>query len=446
MLTPAVALARGQDALEEPMNVVVLVSDDQRWDSLGAAGNDVIRTPRLDKLAEQGVHFTDAFVTTSICMSSRASILTGQLTSRHGITRFNRKIEPDAFSETYPAVLRQAGYWTGFVGKYGVGDVRQEDFDFARSYERQHWMQDSDGQRIHVTERNARDSIEFLRERPKNQPFLLSVSYFAPHAQDGHPRQYLPQDWSAEFYEGVRIRPTPKGEEHFRALPEFLQQKNNVARIRYYWRFDTPERYQDYMTRYYRLITEMDEAVGRLVDELKSQGVYENTLIVFIGDNGYFQGDRLLAGKWYPYEESIRVPMIVHDPRLPADRRGVKVDEITLNIDIAPTVIKAVGLSVPESVQGKDLSPLYLADRTPEWRDEFLYEHPTMASKERIPGSRALVRKDMKYVRWPDWDYEQLFDLQADPTEKYNLVDDPNYADVLETMQQRMQTLCEEQK
>ena len=128
---------------------------------------------------------------------------------------------------------------------------------------------------------------------------------------------------------------------YLRALPSFLSKDSNEGRIRFRWRFDTPERYQEYMIRYYRLITEVDAAVGQIVDELRAQDAYERTLIVFIGDNGYFHGDRGLADKWDPYEQALRVPLIVRDPRLPAGRRGAAREELALNIDVSPTVIAA---------------------------------------------------------------------------------------------------------
>ena len=161
-----------------------------------------------------------------------------------------------------------------------------------RAYHGQHWLKTESGERIHVTEKNAQDSLEFLRARPRERPFLLSVGFFAAHAEDQAKEQYLPQDWSAAGYERARVPPSPLGDPKFlQALPPFLSSESNEGRVRYHWRFDTPERYQAYMIRYYRLITEVDAAVGRLVDELKAQGVYDNTLIVFIGDNGYFHAD-----------------------------------------------------------------------------------------------------------------------------------------------------------
>jgi arylsulfatase A-like enzyme len=161
-------------------------------------------------------------------------------------------------------------------------------------------------------------------------------------------------------------------------------------------------------------------------------------LILFVGDNGYFHGDRGLADKWYPYEQALRVPLIVRDPRLPVRERGAARDELALNIDLAPTVIAATGLRIPDVVQGHDLSPLYLSATPPAWRDEFFYEHPTITSRDRIPSSRGVIRRDWKYVYWPEFEYEQLFDLNADPEEFRNLADDARSSARLATMRQRL--------
>jgi arylsulfatase len=422
-----------------PLNVVLFIIDDARWDSLGAAGNTVVRTPRVDQLAKDGIRFEQARVTTPICMVSRATILTGQYMSRHGITEFGRAIPPDAFAGTFPALLRRAGYWAGYVGKYGVGQSRSSDFDFLRAYEGKHWITRPAGERVHVTEQNARDAVEFLQTRPKDKAFLLTVGFFAPHAEDDAPEQYLPQDWSASAYAGVTIPPPVHGDpKYLAALPPFLSRESNEGRIRYHWRFDTPERYQAYMTRYYRLITEVDRAVGRIVDELQSQGAYDNTLIVVIGDNGYFQGDRGLADKWYPYEESERVPLVVRDPRLAPGKRGVTRREFALNLDVAPTIVAAAGLSVPGVMQGQDLSPLYLSSRAPAWRDEFFHEHPTITNKDRIPSSQGVIRRDWKYIEWPEFGYSQLFDLESDPGEIHNLAGLPAHASRQARMRQRL--------
>jgi arylsulfatase A-like enzyme len=415
-------------ASQQRLNILLVIFDDVRWDSIGAAGNKVVHTPRIDRLAREGVHFRQARVTTAICMVSRATLLTGQYMSRHGITAFGRALTPEAFGNSYPALLRRAGYWVGHVGKYDVGQPRDSDYDFLRAYHGVHWMQ-AGGERIHVTEKNARDSIDFLRARPRDRPFALAVGFFAAHAQDNAKEQYLPQDWSEPFYEGKRIPPPLHGDPRYQAaLPPFLSNEANEGRVRYHWRFDTPESYQAYMTRYYRLITEADAAVGRILDELKAQDVLERTLVVLIGDNGYFQADRGLADKWYPYEESIRVPLIVRDPRLPAKRRGLPLDQFALNIDVAPALVGGAGLTGPAVMQGQDLSPLYLPSRPSGWRDEFFYEHPTVTSRDRIPSSQGVVRRDWKYVEWPEFDYQQLFDMKNDRGELRNLASDPGHA------------------
>ncbi len=307
-------------------------------------------------------------------------------------------------------------------GKYDVGPPRAADYDFLRAYHGRHWIDEPGGGRVHVTEKNARDAIDFLRERPGDRPFVLGVGFFAPHAEDAAKEQYLPQEWSARLYEGVTVPPSPLGgARHLDALPPFLRQPANEGRIRYHWRFDTPERYQAYMIRYYRLVTEVDAAIGRVLDELQAQGVLERTLIAVVGDNGYFHADRGLADKWYPYEQAIRVPLILHDPRLPAERRGTTSDRMALNIDLAPTLLAAAGVPVPRGMQGEDLSPLYLRGAPPAWRDEFFYEHPTITSRDRIPSSQGVIRRDWKYVVFPEFGYEQLFDLSREPDELTNL-------------------------
>jgi len=404
---------------DERPNILVLLADDWRHDTLGCE-NPIVKTPHLDALAKEGVRYTQARVTTSICSVSRASIFTGQYMSRHGVDRFGQRV-PD-WSKAYPALLHDAGYHTGFVGKYGVGKIDRADFDFARAYEGTHWMKGERDERIHVTEKNLRDSLEFLKTRPADKPFCLSVSFFAAHAQDNTPEQYLPQPWSEKLYADAVI-PIPKTatEEHFRALPPFLATDKNEGRVRWKKRFDTPEKYQTYMKNYYRLVSEADDAIGKIVAELRAQGVYDSTFILFTADNGYFHGEHGLADKWYPYEEALRVPMIVRDPqddtstRDPTPRGRVS-SAMVLNIDVAPTLLRAAGLDPPATMQGEPLQ-LYRSavTRAPRWRKQFYYEHPVILGKDRIPRSEALIWNQWRYIYWPDYDYEELYDLADDP-------------------------------
>jgi arylsulfatase A-like enzyme len=166
------------------------------------------------------------------------------------------------------------------------------------------------------------------------------------------------------------------------------------------------------------MLTEMDQAIGSIVAELKKEGVYENTLIVFMGDNGYFHAEHGLADKWYPYQEALKVPLIIHDPRLAPAKKNSTNDEFVLNIDVAPTSVSATGEKIPSAMQGKDFSVLYLGKKPVSWRKEFYYEHPVVLNEKRIPASEALVTKTEKYIYWPNYQYEQYFNLVQDPYEE----------------------------
>ncbi len=351
--------AGGADAAEERLNLVVLYADDWRHDTLGCAGNPVVLTPQLDQLARYGVRFTNNAVTTSICGVSRASLLTGQWMSRHGNQAFDAFKTP--WTDTYPGRLRAAGYFVGHVGKWHNGPFPADRFDFGRAYGGTHWIQEKDGTRIHVTQKNENDALKFLRTRPTERPFCLTLAFFATHAEDQNPLQYLPQPESMNLYSEVTI-PVPSNatDASFRRLPPFLANEQNEGRVRWHWRFDTPEKYQSMMKNYYRLATEVDTTCGRVLAELRRQGVLDRTLVIFTGDNGYFHAEHGLADKWYPHQESIRVPLIVRDPRLPAARRGQVRGEFTLNVDLAPTLLAAAGLPAPSGMQGHNLAPLYL--------------------------------------------------------------------------------------
>jgi arylsulfatase A-like enzyme len=430
---------------DKPMNVVVLLADDWRFDTLGVAGNEVVKTPNLDALAARGFRFTNARVTTSICGVSRASLMTGQWMSRHGNKAFQAFKTP--WEETLSGVLRDEGYHVGHVGKWHCGAFPAKEFDFARSYNGRHWMKGKDGKEVHVTKQNELDALEFLKGRPKEQPFLLNLCFFAPHAEDGHPEQYLPQPESAEWYDGVEIPVPPLAtKEALGNLPPFLQAAKNEGRNRFHWRFDEPAKYQRMMRNYYRLCSEVDAVCGRVIRELESQGVLDETIVVFSGDNGYFHGDRGLADKWYPYEESIRVPLIVHDPRIPADRRGGTNDDFVLNVDIAPSLLAGAGAKVPDGMQGRDFSVLYQKDGaevSPKWREVFFYEHGTIRDKDFIPASEAVVARDFKYTWWPEFEYEELFDLRSDPLEQKNLAGEVGHAEVLEAQRTLLKRLRE---
>jgi arylsulfatase A-like enzyme len=439
-------LTGGLSHAEKPMNVVVLFADDWRHDTLGCAGHPFLQTPNLDQLAKEGCRFTRSCVTTSICGVSRATLFTGQWMSRHG--NMAMKAFKTPWSETYPGLLRKRGYHVGHIGKWQNGDFPAKEFDFGRSYSGVHWVKQKDGTKIHVTQKNENDALEFLQERPKDKPFCLTLAFFATHAEDENPKQFLPQPQSLSLYQNIAIPVPPNAsEESLKRLPPFLSDARNEGRVRWHWRFDTPEKYQEMMKNYYRLATEVDATCGKVIDELKRQGLLENTLVIFAGDNGYFHGEHGLADKWYPHQESIRVPLIVRDPRLKQDKRGMTNDDFALNADLAPTILAATDTQAPQTMQGQDLSPLYLADAKPNWRQEYFYEFSAFGGNiHRIPSSQALVSKEWKYMVWPDFQREQLFHLTEDPREEKDLIDDPSQAQRLADMRARLVKLREQAK
>ncbi|WP_193210896.1 sulfatase family protein [Luteolibacter marinus] len=429
-----IATATGR---ERPLNILMLYADDWRHDTLGCAGNPVVQTPVLDRLASEGIRFTHNCVTTAICGVSRASLFTGQWMSRHG----NRGFAPfkTPWAETYPGLLRANGYFTGHVGKWHNGKFPAGNFDFGRAYSGTHWIPQKDGGKIHVTRKNQADALDFLRQRPADRPFCLTVAFFATHAEDANPLQFLPQPESLSLYRDITVPVPPNATNaSFRRLPPFLANEKNEGRKRWHWRFDTPEKYQSMMKNYYRLASEVDATCGVILAELKEQGVLDDTLVVFTTDNGYYHAEHGLADKWYPHQESIRVPLIVRDPRLPEKSHGATDGHFTLNVDLAPTLLAAAGIPAPATMQGRDLAPLYLAAIPPDWRSEFYYEHPTIRDTSFIPSSEALIRKDWKYFNWPDFGREQLFDLAADPREENDLAGDPGQSGRLAEMRGRL--------
>ncbi|MBE3070168.1 MAG: sulfatase [Planctomycetes bacterium] len=456
-LVAAAATAPGCEPARRPAaapdlrpNILFLLTDDQRWDTLGCMGNPLIRTPHVDRLASLGTVFENMFVTTSICMASRASFFTGQYTRCHGVDDFSKPLSPEAFALSYPERLRAAGYRTGFVGKYGVGPVPEGRFDFIRAFAGQgHYFPESPAARArpqdagelagpHQNALMADQAIEFLDDGSPGRPFCLSVSFKSPHCQDGDPRQFLSEPDLADLYKDAAIpAPATADPADFDRLPDFV--KRSEGRRRWPVRFATPEMRQEMVRAYWRLISGVDRAVGRLCDALDARGLASNTVILFAGDNGFFLGEHGLAGKWLAYEESIRVPLVVYDPRLAFAQRGRRVREPALNIDVAPTILDLAGLPVPDAMQGRSLVALARGE-APPWRTDWFYEHTMLPGI--IPPSEAVRDARYKYIRYvaADPPVEELYDLAADPHEARSLAADPSHADRLAALRLRWQT------
>jgi len=435
----------GTDFTRRP-NVLIFLIDDQRNDTLGCAGHRIIKTPVIDRLAADGVRFSNAFVTTPICAASRASIFTGMHERTHGYTFGTPPLRAAHMAVSYPALLRDAGYRTGLIGKYGVtteGSPESDVFDFFRPHGLPFFKTQPDGTTRHETEVAGDRAIEFLSGTPAGQPFCLSISFNAAHADDGNMEDHYPWPRAMDgMYDDATI-PAPRlwAPEIFDSLPPFL--KTSLNRKRYFWRWDTPEKYQRNMKAYYRMISGVDRVIGRIRKELERLHLADDTVIIYTADNGYYMGDRGLAGKWSHYDQSLRVPLIVYDPRLKEEDRGQVRTEMVLNVDIAPTLLALATVKSPAHYQGRSLSPL-LSKRTtgPDWRTDFFCEH--LMQHGNIPKWEGIRGERYVYARYFEQTpvFEFLHDLKTDPDQLVNLASQPEHKDIAV----RMRIRCDELK
>ncbi len=428
-------------------NIILLLTDDQRHDALGCAGHPIVQTPHIDRLAAQGVRFENCFVTTSICAASRASIFTGLYERTHGYTFGKPAVNRDYTLASYPVLLRRSGYRTGFIGKFGV---RMQDskamFDFDKPVSGPGYLKQPDGSRRESTDVMG-DLAEGFIKKADDRPFCLSVSFHASHAKDSNKTPGMghypyPEGVKDLYSDQAMARPNLADPKYFDTLPDFL--KTSMNRDRFYWRWDTPEKYQTNMRAYLRMISGIDRVVGQLIETLKQEGLAENTVIIYTADNGYYMADRGFAGKWSHFEQSQRVPLVIYDPRLPKDRRDRLVDPTALNIDLAPTILDLANLQIPEHYQGRSLTSIVnRKDAQDEAsREAFFCEH--LMDNASIPKWQGIRTPRYKYACYFEQTpaFEFLHDLKADPTEFTNLASDPSYGDVLARMRTQTEALA----
>lgn len=449
MLLPATAQQKsGRPSNAAKPNIIFILTDDQRWDALGYAGNALATTPEMDRLARTGTYFKKAVVTTPICAASRASILTGLYERTHKYTFETGPIREEYVQQSYPVFLKKAGYHTGFFGKFGVKyDGLSSLFDVADDYDRNLKFNDHRGyfyktlqnDTVHLTRYTGQQGIDFIQNAPAHQPFCLQLSFSAPHAHDGAPAQFFWQKSSDNLYQNVAMPlPDLADEKYFQALPEDVQKGFN--RLRWTWRFDTPEKYQRSVKGYYRMIAEVDAEIGKIRAALKKTGRDKNTVFIIMGDNGYFLGERGLADKWLLYEPSIRVPLIVFDPRNTQHR---DIEDMTLNIDVPATMLHLAGVERPRSWHGKSLLPLVKGSTATPARDTVLIEH--LWEFAPIPPSEGVRTSDWKYFRYVNnKSGEELYHLKSDPQEKINLATNPKYSAVLAALRQKCNALIQQ--
>lgn len=427
-------ISSAQEKHDSRPNIIFILTDDQRWDALGYSGNKIIYTPAMDQLAKDGCYFKNSFVTTPICAASRASIMTGLYERTHNFTFGQPPLKKQFIDSSYFALLKNVGYYNGFLGKFGVVFQNRLDTTLFDVYKPEninsYWrLVNQASDHIHLTDLMGQRAVDFIKEAPAEKPFCLSVSYNAPHAEDKSPEQYIwPKDLDT-LYQDIQIS-TPRLSEgkYFEQQPDFVKQGLN--RTRWYWRYNTPEKYQQMVKGYYRMISAVDRTIASIRNALEEKGLSDNTVIILMGDNGYFMGERQFAGKWLMYENALRVPLIIYDPRV---QKHNDVADFGLNIDIAPTILEYAGVEIPNSYQGISLVNYVNGNKPKKSRNSFLCEH--LWDFERIPASEGIRSEEWKYFRYVDYpEHEELYHLLNDSNEIRNLALEKKYSSKLNEM------------
>ena len=451
-------------------NIVLMLTDDHRFDALGFAGHPFLKTPHLDGLARGGAHLRNAFVTTSLCSPSRASILTGLYAHRHRVIDNNNPVPPGL--TFFPQYLQQAGYETAFVGKWHMGsdsDAPQPGFDHWVSFKGQgtYWPNPNglniDGRQVaqkgYITDELTDYAVEWLDARSGEKPFLLYLSHKAVHTdllpdekQQGkllvpgvegqigfvpaprHAGRYAKEPFSAP----ASMAFTPR---NFADKPMWVHNRRNSRHgvdVPFGNKVEIPTIYRQYM----ETLLAVDDSVGRVIETLRRKKLLDSTLIIYMGDNGYAWGEHGMVDKRSAYEESMRIPLIVHCPEL--IKAGTEVRQMVANIDLAPTILEAAGLEFPRSLDGRSFLPL-IQGRAIPWRDKLLYEYYWEWNFPMTPTLHAIRTDRYKYIRpYGVWDVEELYDLENDPQEIVNLVGDPQHQKVAKELKQQMFQMLQE--
>jgi N-acetylglucosamine-6-sulfatase len=422
-------------ANERP-NIIFFLIDDQRYDHLSMLGHPFIQTPHIDALAEKAVYFDHAFVTTSLCSPSRASMVTGQYAHTHNVIDNDTDLDPR--TPTYPRELKKAGYHTGFVGKWHMGhgtDERRQGFDYWVSFKGQgryiNPELNVDGERQviegHMTDVLTDLAVAYIKkQQASGQPWFLCLSHKAVHENftpaARHHKAYIDEPITyPESYADT--------EENYLGKPQWLrkQRRSWHGAERDYVNIDRVE--GENLARMTQIYAEcmlgVDESVGKVVKTLESLGELDNTVIIYMSDNGYLLGEHGLIDKRVMYEESIRIPAFIHWGN--KIRQGRTCSEFVLNIDIAPTILDIAGIAVPETMHGVSFLPVALGEEV-DWRQDFIYEYFVDHAAVMTPTIFGVRTKQFSYMTYHGvWDIYELYDMQKDPGQKHNLLGDVVY-------------------
>lgn len=436
----------------KPRNVVFILADDHRYDAMSFMGHQFAQTPHMDAMARDGVHLKNALVTTSLCSPSRASILTGLYTFRHRVIDNQREV-PDGTIH-FPQYLQKAGYETAFIGKWHMGgdsDEPRPGFDHWVSFRGQgnylapsaEYTLNVDGARVpqegYITDELTDYAVDWLKGRePGGKPFFLYLSHKAVHANFTPAKRH-----EGKFAHLPFERPSSEADtaENYQNKPRWLHdQRNSWHGVDFPYHSDLD--IEEYYKKYCETLCAVDDGIGRVMGQLDAMGIKDETLVIYMGDNGFMFGEHGLIDKRVAYETSIRVPMLMRCPAL--FDGGKVVDEVVANIDIAPTVLEAMGLATPLHMDGKSFIPLAQGKEIP-WRDYFLYVYYWEKNFPQSPTVFALRGDRYKYINYYGlWDVDELYDLQNDPGETNNLLYDPAYESVAANMEERLYSMMDE--
>ena len=437
-----------------PPNIIFFFTDDQAYDTHKAYGNPDVLTPNIDLLAENGVVFHRHYNTTAICMASRASVMSGQYEYKTGCNFTHGAMGSRQWSTSYPILLKQAGYRTGFGGKFGFsvsniqgkenggkeGNNARNDFDFWVGGPGQTSFQTEKNPTLakyadkypHSTRAYGAATIDFIRESTElGQPFCMSVFYKAPH------RPIQPDPIFDDVYKTSNFRKLPNyGKEAGAHFSEHSKKGRQYVRFEE-WGYHTDETYQKALQKYNQLIYGVDQSVGMVLEELKRLKIDDNTIIIYSSDNGYFNGSHGLGSKVLPYEEGARVPLIIYDPRNSQSGQMRRSYSITGGVDITATILDLAGIESPSIYDGISLMPII--ENT---KNQIRNSLPII----QVWGPEAtrcftIMDTQYKYIFWYYQDEsqslkpaEELYDIKNDPFEMKNLAKQEKYQSILNKM------------
>lgn len=433
-------------------NIIFILTDDHRYDAMGLMkAQPWLETPQLDRMAHEGVHFKNAFVTTALCSPSRASILTGVYAHRHRIVDNNTPI-PEG-TTFFPSYLQKGGYKTGFFGKWHMGaetDDPKPGFDQWVSFKGQGtYLPNPNGlningkhvaQKGYITDELTDYALDWMGTLDRNQPYFLYLSHKAVHANFIPAARHQGRYKDAKFVYPATMAESGEMAQH---RPMWVQNQRNSHHGVDYAYHSTLD-LAGYYKRYAETLLGVDESVGRVFDALKKRGELDSTLVIYMGDNGFAFGEHGLIDKRTAYEESMRVPMLARCPELFAG--GKEVEQVVAGLDIMPTVLGAAGVAAPAGLDGLNWLPLAEEVKPPPpWRTDLLYEYYWERNFPQTPTMHALRGGRYKFIRYQGiWDVDELYDLAEDPLESRNLIFSEKHQAIIAAMRTRLFDLLEQ--